>query len=65
MAAAVLLTCLAVVTGVLLARAQPGTPGDRTVAGPTSAHDTAVAGTSTDQVSVPYTATYAFYKPAK
>ena len=41
-AAAVLLTCLAVVTGVLLTRAQPG---DRTVAGPTSAHGTAVAGT--------------------
>lgn len=44
-ATAVLLTCLAVVAGVLLIRAQPGTPGDRTVAGPTSAHDTAVAGT--------------------
>jgi hypothetical protein len=41
----VLFTCLAVVTGVLLARAQTGTPGDRTVAGPSSTHGTATAGT--------------------
>lgn len=45
LAAAVLLTCLAVVTGVLLTRAQTGTPGHRTVSGPSSAHGTAAAAT--------------------
>ncbi len=64
LAAAVLFTCLAVVTGVLLARAQTGTPGDRTVAGPSSTHGTATAGAQSRPGPSPTTTSSPSAKPS-